>query len=123
VRKRRSGRLARQNHWWVILGGVLATAFATVLAILLPMATGELNLPASIQLVMFMLAAIALSSVVGFIFGVPRTRIDQTDSDDKMTKASWSSRSQPGRFEANSNLEQISDWLTKVLVPSSPGWL
>ena len=49
-------------------------------------------------------AAAAVGSFVGFLFGIPKTL--QSDR-------------QPGeetRYIANTNLEQISDWLTKILV-------
>jgi hypothetical protein len=47
-------------------------------------------------------AAAAASVVPGFLFGIPRTRA--------------SAAPEQGGFDDNTNLEQISDWLTKVLV-------
>ena len=47
------------------------------------------------------LAAAGAGGVIGFIFGVPRVRAD----------------AHPGTaFLHNSNLEQISDWLTKIII-------
>jgi CheY-like chemotaxis protein len=52
---------------------------------------------------LYMVAAASLAAIIGLIFGVPRARADF--------------KSQPSeRYESNSNLEQISDWLTKLLV-------
>ncbi|MFB9312059.1 response regulator [Nocardioides plantarum] len=52
---------------------------------------------------MYALAFGALSCLFGLIFGVPRSR-----SDFRAEKSE--------RFSSNSNLEDISDWLTKLLV-------
>jgi hypothetical protein len=61
----------------------------------------------------FMLAGASLlgSVVLGFLFGIPRTVQGETEQ-----------MGQPGRkdarqtFRANNSLEQVSDWLTKVLI-------
>lgn len=65
---------------------------------------------------MYMLAAAAVAVILGLIFGVPRAR---ADFNAEATE----------RYSSNSNLEQISDWLTKLLVgaglveiKSIPGW-
>ena len=53
--------------------------------------------------------------LTGFLFGIPRSL--QTDSPPIVTENNGTSKqlSQPG-FRGNTNLEQISDWLTKILV-------
>lgn len=58
-------------------------------------------------------AALLAGSLIGFLFGIPRTlqrqdRVNtQNNTDQKETGAT---------YEDNTNLEQISDWLTKILV-------
>ncbi len=61
-------------------------------------------------------AASALAGAVfGFIFGVPRTLQRTTEDDGGSTTTSFESNNrQP--YKPNTNLEQISDWLTKILV-------
>jgi hypothetical protein len=49
-------------------------------------------------------ASAALGAFVGFLFGVPKAL--QSNAGSERTS----------RFASNSNLEQISDWLTKILV-------
>jgi tetratricopeptide (TPR) repeat protein len=49
-------------------------------------------------------AALAVGALLGFLFGIPRT----IQSEDKSTDEY--------RQVVNTNLEQISDWLTKILV-------
>ena len=51
----------------------------------------------------YMLAAAAVASILGLVFGIPRARSDFIPGASE-------------RYLANSNLEQISDWLTKLLV-------
>jgi len=53
-------------------------------------------------------ASFVLGFLIGFLFGVPRT---VESSDTALNKSST-----PTRIQANTNLEQISDWLTKILV-------
>lgn len=52
------------------------------------------------------LAALVGGGLVGFLFGVPR-RLQQTDMSKDPANP---------RYVGNTNLEQISDWLTKILV-------
>jgi CheY-like chemotaxis protein len=51
----------------------------------------------------YVLAAAAGAALLGLVFAIPRAR---ADTGEGVT----------GRFVSNSNLEQISDWLTKILV-------
>jgi len=53
-------------------------------------------------------AALAVGGVVGFIFGIPRVVYDRKGTADASAQAA--------RYEVNTNLEQISDWLTKIIV-------
>ena len=52
-------------------------------------------------------ASFVLGFLIGFLFGVPRT----VESNDPTL-----SKNSQTRVQANTNLEQISDWLTKILV-------
>jgi len=56
------------------------------------------------------LGASLFGGLLGFLFGIPRTRQQES--------ATPSAESQPGdiEYQINTNLEQISDWLTKILV-------
>jgi hypothetical protein len=70
-------------------------------------------------------AAFAVGGILGFLFGIPRSLAaapaapttpatpSQTTTDDKSTAAEAAAAQ---HFGANTNLEQISDWLTKILV-------
>ena len=58
-------------------------------------------------------ASTLVGCLLGFLFGIPRTL--QSSADQSAPDPA--SRSQGGvRYQANTNLEQISDWLTKILV-------
>ncbi len=51
-------------------------------------------------------ASVLIGGLLGFLFGIPRTL--QSDALDNNSRAV--------AYRANTNLEQISDWLTKILV-------
>jgi len=51
--------------------------------------------------------AFVAGGLLGFLFGVPKTRGDNTEDSEGTPHT---------RYRVNTNLEQISDWLTKILV-------
>lgn len=53
-------------------------------------------------------AAVAAGVLIGFLFGIPRARQQSSAPGDGQTPAEG--------FVVNTNLEQISDWLTKIIV-------
>jgi hypothetical protein len=53
------------------------------------------------------IAAWLAGSLLGFLFGVPRFQSVRTESSGKVD---------PATYIPNTNLEQISDWLTKLIV-------
>jgi hypothetical protein len=58
-------------------------------------------------------ASILAGAFLGFLFGIPRTLQKADDVDDEPNKAGAAKKSS---YRPNTNLEQISDWLTKILV-------
>jgi hypothetical protein len=54
------------------------------------------------------LAALLGAGLLGFLFGIPRT--------PKLPAADGGGRQATASYEPNNNLEQVSDWLTKILV-------
>lgn len=62
------------------------------------------------QAVITAAGAFAVGAFLGFLFGIPKTLQDQKDAGEQGQSAA-------GTFQTtNTNLEQISDWLTKILV-------
>jgi len=72
-------------------------------------------------------AALMVGGTVGFIFGVPRTRPKEPGSENASGQGNESEQKKEGAptangwqgaapVEGNTNLEEISDWLTKMLV-------
>ena len=57
---------------------------------------------------MFALACAATGSLIGFLFGIPRA----LSAEEKSTTGI-------ARFNGNTNLEQVSDWLTKLVLGAS----
>jgi tetratricopeptide (TPR) repeat protein len=60
-------------------------------------------------------AAGLIGGVIGFIFGIPRALTDEAPPQSQPAVTAWNNR----RSKTNTNLEQISDWLTKILVGAS----
>lgn len=58
-------------------------------------------------------AATVSGGMIGFLFGIPKT-LQQENPDNP--PATDQARAQAARYGVNTNLEQISDWLTKILV-------
>jgi F0F1-type ATP synthase assembly protein I len=57
--------------------------------------------------------------ILGFIFGIPRTLQEGDQINKKENRGADSSdekQSQKISYQNNTNLEQISDWVTKILV-------
>lgn len=68
-------------------------------------------------------AALLTGGLLGFLFGVPHTRDERTrESSSEMDGHPNEQSTKPGRkessttYRANTSLEQISDWLSKMLV-------
>ncbi|MFD7159285.1 hypothetical protein ACFV9C_32130 [Kribbella sp. NPDC059898] len=87
-----------------IAGGLVAT-------IVYAAAGSKASLPVVSASVMIAVAALGSGVLVGILFGVPRTTTgnDRPAGGDAAIPAT-------GAVGANTNLEQISDWLTKILV-------
>jgi len=68
------------------------------------------------------LASIITGILLGFLFGIPRTLSGSSQSQlpienhDSAKDSTASNTTQPPNLGTNTNLEQISDWLTKMLV-------
>ena len=64
-------------------------------------------------------AAALVGGLLGFLFGIPRTLQNGSEENEDESDDSSNTENKNGkatRYRANTNLEQISDWLTKILV-------
>lgn len=106
---------------------VLLSALAATLATTVPFAAQSSSLAQFISVatigVSIALAAIVGGGLIGFIFGIPRSvqegRVTPPDGGDggggsTLTTTAGSARGPA--YAGNTSLEQISDWLTKILV-------
>ena len=62
---------------------------------------------------LWMLACIVAGAVIGFLFGIPK--ILQGNSNNTATQ---NEENKDYRIQVNTNLTEISDWLTKIIVGS-----
>ena len=112
--KSRGKSLSRLLKWmgihidlWLTAGIVVISISLGFLAIILYKVE---NPPAAF---MWAFACLALGSLLGFLFAIPRSASDRgsyTVTDPGVTDL------RPRRLLPNSNIDQISDWLTKLLV-------
>jgi len=54
-------------------------------------------------------ASISVGSLLGFLFGMPRAMVAPSTSEETDAAA-------PMTYRPSTNLEQVSDWLTKILI-------
>ena len=98
---------ARQNGTIKVVGGVLAVP--ALLGLVLYFAAGNHGLEVLAVGLLAAAAAFASGALLGFLFGIPRFLSQQGPA------ATPGATGGP-TYAPNTNLEQISDWLTKILV-------
>jgi hypothetical protein len=94
------GKLRRSGQWGIATAVAAAAIFAGSVGSDL-----EANLEIFGVAIIVASAAAAIGGLLGFLFGIPRTLQSDAPSNDGST-----------RYLGNTNLEQISDWLTKIIV-------
>jgi hypothetical protein len=94
----------------LILAGIAIAGLALVAIF-----AGKTASPLSVFSVasMFAVASVLAGGLFGFLFGIPRTLQHQKDAEPSSGKGNEGKAS---TYAPNTNLEQISDWLTKILV-------
>jgi hypothetical protein len=111
----------RRADWWGESGDIVVTSFVSLIAV-----GGGLYLIAGIGgyseprwqehiirgAIGWALAYFAAGFFGGFLFGIPRVLQDNAP----VPEATNASTDQPYAQRVNTNLEQISDWLTKIIV-------
>jgi hypothetical protein len=61
-------------------------------------------------------AALLVGGLLGFLFGVPHTRDEGTGQQRNRSDQQTDKRDSSTSYRPNTSLEQIADWLTKILV-------
>lgn len=59
-------------------------------------------------------AALLAGGLLGFFFGIPKTPDCKGDAESKVSETQAKDRK--GQYRPNTNLEEVSDWLTKILI-------
>lgn len=96
--------LGIERDWWltaILVTGSIACGFLTVL---------WYKVPKPAAAVMCAFACLGVGSLLGFVFAIPRSISGRDGSADGVGETRYS------RLAVNTNMEQISDWLTKLLV-------
>lgn len=109
----------------VTLGGI-AIAGLVLIAIFACKTVSALSVFSTAS--MFALSSMLAGGLFGFLFGIPRTLQQQRDGVE--TSGGKQTEGKASAYAPNTNLEQISDWLTKILVGAGliqvtklPRWL
>lgn len=100
----------------LIIGGCIAGGLAVVLLQATQMKQFDTGIGQVTTMLAVSGAATMLGGLIGFLFGIPRRL--QVGSDVKPGGAAEAGTDQHEQqlYEGNTNLEQISDWLTKIIV-------
>jgi hypothetical protein len=86
--------------WGIPFTAILGVAIIPIYAQFIPAPHSAWNMAGSA--LAFAAAAFLAGGLLGFLFGIPKAATSAAQADSKYT--------------ANTNLEQISDWLTKIVV-------
>ncbi|QIL40708.1 hypothetical protein G7074_16415 [Pedobacter sp. HDW13] len=106
------GKINLRYFWtscWLLLGTLLGGGFVLWLSL-----TSGLNIG---LMLLWSIAYLAIGGLLGFIFSVPKL-ISDVPSVTGITALS-PEQSVRVKYQENTNLTQISDWLTKVLIGAS----
>jgi hypothetical protein len=98
---------------------IICISSGIVISILYALQAHDLPSMISVAGVAFATAGAALLSgaLLGFLFGIPRTLQQGTDANANQQNGDGTKNdSKSIGYQVNTNLEQISDWLTKILV-------
>lgn len=98
--------------WWAIAGS-LALAVLLLLIYSVAASTFPKFWTTAAVVLLLGLAALLTGALLGFLFGIPRT--PQKATVDSATTPGVTAVHRGG-YEPSNNLEQVSDWLTKILV-------
>jgi hypothetical protein len=119
----RSGK-DKRDKWLTRLVAVAAVGTAAILLYSIQYDRWELKRVASTASIGFLTAGAAwlTGALLGFLFGIPHTRgeaQEKTEHPSTTTKLPGEKSQQTkevAQYEPSTSLEQISDWLTKIIV-------
>jgi hypothetical protein len=108
---------AQAQRGVAVLGAGMTLAMVAV-STLLTLSTarngGRADLGVGLAAFLLFVAAGAVGSALGFLFGLPRARL--TDQLTTADKTRHESRAPSSHYLANSNLIKVSDWLTTIVI-------
>jgi hypothetical protein len=96
----------------VLLGGILV--LLTISVVVFIWITGRCNwIQSVLAFIAIAGASFAFGSSIGFLFGIPRVEKLKASANESNGTGQISA---PGYYKDNTNLEEISDWLTKIIL-------
>lgn len=101
----------RGSAWWLAVAIGIGMAFVVAYN---PRGSSEPRSSVVSVGLMVGIAALALGGLLGLLFGIPRYLQGEQQKVDEVSKGGRANGRPP--YRDNTNLEEISDWLTKILV-------
>jgi hypothetical protein len=97
--------------WWI---GAAITGVGSVLLALYGYTVRSPSL--LVLLLLIAIASYVVGGMLGFLFGIPKSLTDIGAKDTKGSEKGESSAETGLSYQPSTNLEQVSDWLTKILI-------
>ncbi|HMS10401.1 MAG TPA: hypothetical protein PKE66_13010, partial [Pyrinomonadaceae bacterium] len=91
--------------WWALVVPLVVGPIALVLGTWWSSGSS----PLAFTVVMIALAAVATGGFLGFLFGIPRSTIGNGDIGNSREPLNIA-------YTPSTNLEQVADWLTKIII-------
>lgn len=115
--ERKTGSIqAYERGWMITLGVIIAIGALIVVVVTLTAENAAFAFAVGLLLAG---ACLLIGGLIGFLFGIPRAlqgdgapEVEESEDEGKED----STKRRRTAYRANTNLEQISDWLTKILV-------
>lgn len=107
------GLASKKFRGWRRFGIAAPLIGLTLLFCVYLFSSNELNL---IYSIFFCICTASLGSIIGFLFGLPRSTHIEPNTQGNKSKNSKETNDEILPYHSNTNLELISDWVTKLLL-------
>lgn len=104
----REAEATKRFRWLLLAGWLVPFAVLLMLAIYAAQYNVQKFISTGVICLLIGLAALVVGALLGFLFGIPRALQNHASTAEAHDRST--------QYIVNTNLEQISDWLTKILV-------
>ncbi len=97
--------------WWIV---ALIVSFGWVLLALYGFSVNSLSF--LVLLLLISIASFVVGGLLGFLFGIPKALTDVGTRENDSNDPDKTAHPETVGYQPSTNLEQVSDWLTKILI-------